>query len=223
MKACKALSAVSLALLWSGTALAQDAVKADPGHYKVVFENAAVRVLKIDYAAGAKSPAHKHPDAVVIPLNASKVRFGMADGKSEDADMTAETPMFTPAVTHSVTNIGSGRVEGLLIEFKPAAAGKATIPPARPGLAMKVLAEDPRAVVVRSTAEPGFAEAAGSKHEYDQVVIALGPTEMSLAIDGKPAKTKWARGDVQFIGRGVAHEAKNLGSKPVDFIIVSIR
>lgn len=224
MKACQALSAVSIALLLcSGTALAQDAVKADPAHYKVVFENTVVRVLKIDYAPGAKSPVHQHPDAVVVPLNASKVRFGMTDGKSEVAEMTAEMPRFTPAVTHTVTNIGSGPIDGLLIEFKSAAPGKATLPQARAGLAMKVLAEDPRAVVIRSTAEPGFAEPAGSKHEYDQVVIALGAAEMSLSIDGKPAKTKWARGDVQFIGRGVAHEAKNMAGKPVDFIIVSIR
>ena len=46
---------------------------------------------------------------------------------------------------------------------------------------------------------------------------------MSLSIDGKPAKTTWARGDVQFIGRGVAHESKNTGGKPVDFIILAIK
>src|SRR5688572_13210956 len=34
---------------------------------------------------------------------------------------------------------------------------------------------------------------------------------MSLAIDGKPAKTTWQRGEVVFIGRGVAHESKNTG------------
>jgi hypothetical protein len=41
--------------------------------------------------------------------------------------------------------------------------------------------------------------------------IALDPAPLTLAIDGKPAKTTWARGDVQFIGRGVPHEAKNTG------------
>jgi oxalate decarboxylase/phosphoglucose isomerase-like protein (cupin superfamily) len=46
---------------------------------------------------------------------------------------------------------------------------------------------------------------------------------VSLSIDGKPAKTTWARGDVQFIGRGTAHESKNTGGKPVDFIMVAIR
>jgi quercetin dioxygenase-like cupin family protein len=75
----------------------------------------------------------------------------------------------------------------------------------------------------RSTASPTFAEPAGSKHDFDQVVIALGDAELSLSIDGKPAKTKWARGDVQFIGRGVAHEAKNVGGKPGDMVVVAIK
>ena len=46
---------------------------------------------------------------------------------------------------------------------------------------------------------------------------------MSLSIDGKPAKTQWTRGEVAFIGRGVAHESKNTGGKPAGFIIVTIR
>jgi hypothetical protein len=90
-------------------------------------------------------------------------------------------------------------------------------------LTLKVLAEGPRAVAHRITAAPGFQEAAGSKHDYDQVVIALSAMPMSLSLDGKPARTTWARGDVQFIGRGVAHEARNTGGKPADFVIVSIR
>jgi quercetin dioxygenase-like cupin family protein len=64
---------------------------------------------------------------------------------------------------------------------------------------------------------------AGTKHDFDQVVIALGPSGISLSIDGKPAKTTWARGDAVFIGRGVPHEGKNTGGKPADTIIVAIR
>jgi quercetin dioxygenase-like cupin family protein len=223
MKACKVLSIVSLVLLWSGPALAQDAVKADPAHYKVVFENASVRVLRIDYAPGAKSTMHQHPDAIVIPLAATKVRFTMPDGKSEDNDMASESAMYTPAGTHNPANIGSGRIDALLVEFKTAAPGKAALPATRPGLAMKVLAEGPRAMAYRTTADPTFQEPAGSKHDYDQVVIALGSAQMSLSIDGKPAKTTWARGDAQFIGRGVPHESKNAGGKPAEYIIVAIK
>ena len=90
-------------------------------------------------------------------------------------------------------------------------------------MTVKQLAEGPRAVALRSTADASFNEPAGSKHDYDQVVIALGPTQMSLSIDGQPAKSSWARGDVQFIGRGVAHESKNTGGKPVEYVIILIK
>jgi beta-alanine degradation protein BauB len=198
-------------------------VKVDPAHYKVVFENASVRVLKISYAPGAKSVMHQHPDSIVIPLAASKVRFALPDGKSEDNDLANEAAQYTPAGTHNPANVGTGPVDALLIEFKTAAPGKAALPASRPGMDLKVLAEGPRAMAYRSTASATFAEPAGSKHDFDQVVIALGPTQLSLLIDGKPAKTSWARGDVQFVGRGVAHEAKNTGGKPVDMVIVAIK
>jgi uncharacterized RmlC-like cupin family protein len=87
----------------------------------------------------------------------------------------------------------------------------------------KLLAEGAKAVVHRVTADPSFQEPAGTRHDYAQVVIALEPSAMSLAVDGKPAKARWARGDVAFIGRGVPHESKNAEGKPVNFIIVTIR
>ena len=223
MKARQASLVLALVLVGSGFVFAQDAVKVDPAHYKMVLENASVRVLRISYAPGAKSILHQHPDAIVIPLSASKVRFTMADGKAQDSDMASESAMYTPAGTHIPSNIGTGPVDALLIEFKTAAPGKAALPTSRPGMTLKMLAEGPRAAAYRSTASPTWAEPAGSKHDFDQVVIALGPATLSLSIDGKPAKTTWARGDVQFIGRGVAHEAKNTAGKPGDMVIVAIK
>ena len=223
MKACKALSTILLVLLWSGTALAQDPVKVDPQHYKVVFENTSVRVLRISYAPGAKSVMHQHPESIVVPLTASKVRFNLEGGKSEENDMANESAMYSAAGTHNPENIGTGPVDAVLVEFKSAKPGTATLPAARDNLTMKVLAEGARAVAYRVTATPTFEEPAGSKHDYDQVVIALAPSQMALTINGKPAKTTWARGDAQFIGRGMPHESKNTGGKPVDFVIVAIK
>jgi quercetin dioxygenase-like cupin family protein len=223
MKACKALPFVTLVLLWSVPALAQDPVKVDPQHYKVVFENPSVRVLRIDYAPGSKSVMHQHPESIVIPLAASKVRFHMADGKSEESNMASESAMYSPAGTHTPENIGAERVDAVLVEFKSAKPGTAPLPPTRDNLTMKVMAEGARAVAYRVTASPNFQEPAGSKHEYDQVVIALAASQMALSIDGKPAKTTWARGDAQFIGRGTPHESKNAGGKPADFMIVAIK
>ena len=221
MKACKSLT-VSLVVLWSVTALAQDPVKVDPTHYKPLFENATVRVLKIDYAPGSKSPMHEHPDAIVVPLVDSKVRFTMPDGKSIENTLANETAMYTPAGTHSPANIGTARIDAILVELK-SAAGKAALPASRPGMAMKVLAEGPKGMAYRTTADPTFHEPAGSKHDFDQVVIALNPAQLALTVDGKPVKTTWARGDVHFIGRGVPHESKNGSGKPVDFAIIAIK
>ena len=222
MKTWKALPVVALVLTYSGAALAQDAVMTDPAHYKVVLENASVRVLRIHYAPGDKSMQHQHPDAIVIPLTDSKVRFTMADGKSQDMDMANETAQYSAAQTHTPMNVGKTAVEGLLVEFK-GAGGKAALPTSRPGMELKMLAEGPRGTAYRSTASATFAEPAGSKHDFDQVVVALGPSPLSLSIDGKPAKTSWARGEAVFIGRGVAHEAKNTGGKSADMVIVAIK
>jgi len=223
MKIRQGILVVPVLLLSSGGALAQDPVKVDAAHYKVVLDNPSVRVLRINYPAGAKSTMHQHPDAIVIPLADSKVRFATPDGKSEDTDLANESAMYSAAGTHLPTNVGKGRIDGILVEFKTAKPGTATLPTSRPGMAMKVLAEGPRAMAYRNTADPTFSEPAGSKHDYDQIVIALGPSQMSLSVDGKPAKTTWARGDVQFIGRGVAHESKNASGKPVDFVIVAVK
>ena len=223
MRTLKTVSVFSLVLLWAAAAVAQDPVKVAPANYKVLLDNASVRVLKIDYAPGAKSAMHEHPDAIVVALSASKVRFAMADGKSQDSDLPNESAMYTPAGTHSPTNVGTTRVDAILIEFKGAAAGKAVLPTTREGMTIKVLAEGPRGAAYRTTAGPTFQEAAGTKHDYDQIVIALGNAQMSLSIDGKPAKTAWTRGEVAFIGRGVGHESKNTSGKPIDFVIVGVK
>jgi hypothetical protein len=198
-------------------------VKVDSAHYKVLAENATVRVLKIDYPAGGTSTMHQHPDTIVVALGPSKVRFATPDGKTQDSDLANESAQYAPAGTHLPQNVGTTRVDAILVEFKAAAPGTAALPSSRPGMAMKVLAEGPKGMAYLTKADSTFEEPAGSKHDYDQVVIALGPAQMSLSIDGKPAKTTWARGEVQLIGRGVPHESKNMSGKPVDFVIVAIK
>jgi len=203
-------------------AAAQDPVKVDAGHYKVILDNASVRVLKVSVPAGEKSPMHAHPDAILVPLASAKARFTLPDGKTQDMEVVKEVAAWTPAGTHSPANVGATAVDAILVELK-GAPGTATLPTARPGLQTTTLVENPRAVAVKTTAAPDFHEAAGTTHEYDQVVIALGAADMSLAVEGQPAKTKWQRGDAQFIGRGTKHESKNTSGKPIEFIIVAIR
>jgi quercetin dioxygenase-like cupin family protein len=214
--------AVVLAAAWPLAAAAQDPVKVESSHYKMLVDNASVRVLRINYAPGTKSTMHSHPDAILVPLATSKARFTMPDGKTQDMDVSKETAAWTPATTHAPANVGDTEIDAILVELK-GAPGTATLPAARPGLQTATLVENPRAVAIKTTAAPDFHEAAGTTHEYDQVVIALGAADMSLAVDGQAAKTKWQRGDVQFIGRGVKHESKNTSGKPIEFIIVAIK
>ena len=211
-----------LLLVLPVAALAQDPVKVDTSHYKVLVDNASVRVLKVGYAPGAKSPMHSHPDAMLVSLGDAKATFTFPDGKTQDIEVKKNAALYTPAFTHSPA-AGSTGVDAILVEFKAKAPGTATLPAARPGIQSSTLAESPRAVAFKATAGPDFAEAKGSTHEYDQVVIALGNADMSIAVDGQPPVTKWQRGDVQFIGRGAKHESKNTSGKPVEFIIVAIK
>ena len=202
---------------------AQDPVTVDPAHYKLILDNPSVRVLRITYPAGAKSKMHQHPDSMVVVLSAAKMQFATPDGKTEDRELPANSALFTPATTHSPTNTSKTAMHAILVEFKTAQPGTATLPTERPNMQIKTLAESPRATAYMVSLEPGFQEPAGTTHDYDQVVIALGPIHTSLAIDGKPAKTSWKRGDVSFIGRGVPHESKNTGTGAADVVIVAIK
>ena len=217
LKLALVLSAMPLA------AAAQDAVKADPGHYKVLIDNPTVRVLKITYAPGAKSPMHSHPDAMLVSLQDSKARFTLPDGKAQDMEIGKETASYTPATTHAPHNVGTTPVDAILVEFKTKEPGTASLPTARPGMDMNVLAESPRAIAYKTMPAADFHEDPGTTHDYDQVVISLGANDLSLTVDGKPAVTHWQRGTAYFIGRGVKHESKNLSPRPTAFVIVAIK
>ncbi len=117
-----ALGAVlALQLTVAGPAFAQDAVKADPKHYSVEFENADVRVLRIHYGPHEKSVMHEHPDAVAVYLTDGKVKMTMPDGKSAEVDAKAGKAAFTPAGKHLPENMGDKPFELVLVELKKAA------------------------------------------------------------------------------------------------------
>jgi quercetin dioxygenase-like cupin family protein len=213
---------VGFVLAGAPVLLAQDPVKVAPTNYKVILENASVRVLEVSLPPGTKNAMHQHPDVIVVALAAAKTRFTLPDGKTVDSDMAVDSATYQAAGTHSSANIGTAAGRAIVVEFK-GAGGKATLPTSRPGMTIKPLAEGPRGMAYRSTTLPDFSEPAGTKHDYDQVVIAVTSAQVALSIDGKPTKTTWARGDVVFVPRNTAHEAKNTGGKAADIIIVAIK
>jgi len=93
----------------------------DPKHYSVVFENDAVRVLRIHYAPGEKSVMHSHPDSVIVFLEDQKAKMTHPDGKSEVMSGKKGDAVFSPAGAHLPENIGSGPIEVILVELKKSA------------------------------------------------------------------------------------------------------
>jgi quercetin dioxygenase-like cupin family protein len=201
---------------------AQDAVKTNPNVYHVVLENDAVRVLHVSVPAGAKTTMHAHPDNVIVALTNTKVRFTTPDGKSMDAELKADQAMWSPAETHSGENTGGTAGEVILVELKGKKAPTAKIPTSRENMKITTFFDNPRATAYRATTEADFHEAAGTTHDYDQVVIALGAGSVAVTVEGK-TKSEWKRGDVLFIGRGMKHESKNTSGKPLDVILVGIK
>jgi quercetin dioxygenase-like cupin family protein len=94
-----------------------DAAQVAPDVYKVVFENARVRVLEVQMRPGAKSAMHFHPDYVVHALTPVKVRFTAGDGSSQEAEFPAGV-LWRDAEEHAVENISDADLRAVFIELK---------------------------------------------------------------------------------------------------------
>ena len=112
-----ALAAVAIAFV-SNAALAQDATKVDPKHYKVITDNARVRVLRIHYGPHETSVRHSHPDSVVTYLTDGTIKFLLGNGKTITTKAKAGEAAFAPAGIHTPTNIGDTPFEAVLVEIK---------------------------------------------------------------------------------------------------------
>jgi mannose-6-phosphate isomerase-like protein (cupin superfamily) len=105
-------------MLAAAAARAQDPVKVDPKHYKVEFENDAVRVLRIHYAPGEKSVMHFHPDSVAVFLGNQTAKFTYPDGKTEVVNVKAGDVRMTPGGSHLPENVGNTPIDLILVELK---------------------------------------------------------------------------------------------------------
>jgi quercetin dioxygenase-like cupin family protein len=98
--------------------MAQDPVKVDSKHYKVEFENATVRVLRIHYGPHEKSVWHWHPAGAAIALTDAHIKFNLPGGKSQEQEMKAGQTLWAPAGRHLPENLGDSDFEVILVEQK---------------------------------------------------------------------------------------------------------
>ncbi len=110
------------AALWlvSRPARAQDAALVQPRSYRVVLDNAKLRVLEFISRPGmgvCGTGRHSHPEHLTVVLTTATVRV-VQDGKTMISTAKAGDVFWSPAVTHETENIGSTEAHSLIIELK---------------------------------------------------------------------------------------------------------
>lgn len=115
-----------LVCVTGAVAMGQDPTKVDPNHYKLVSENAEVRILRFHYGPHEKSVMHSHPDLVVVYLTDMRVKMTMPDGKSK-----AGEAQWVAAGTHLPENLSDKPIEGILVELKSKSAAVSAAKPAQ--------------------------------------------------------------------------------------------
>ena len=95
-----------------------DIVKISPDVHRVLFENAAIRVLEVTVQPGAKVPMHTNPENVNYIIKAGTLRLIEPDGSSVDIELAARQVIPAPVGRHAVENIGATEVRTICIELK---------------------------------------------------------------------------------------------------------
>jgi quercetin dioxygenase-like cupin family protein len=109
---------VCISILVIATAKAQDPVKVDPAHFKVVLDTKQVRVMDVRIKPGEKTPRHSHPNHVIYSFTGGTTKFTLADGKTNTATAKAGQAIWHDAETHTVENVGKSETHVLDIELK---------------------------------------------------------------------------------------------------------
>lgn len=110
--------AAGLVTFGAATALAQDPVKVDPKHYKVISENAQVRVLHIHYGPHETSVKHWHPASVVVYITDGHTKMLLGNGKTVISNGKAGDAVYSPAGVHTPTNVSDKPFDAVLVELK---------------------------------------------------------------------------------------------------------
>ncbi len=105
-------------LLLALPAMAQDPTEVDSKHYKVVFENDQVRVLRITYGPHYMGVMHEHPASLVVWLTDGDGIITSADGKAEEIHAKAGDVTWNAPAKHRGENMSDQPFEVIEIELK---------------------------------------------------------------------------------------------------------
>jgi beta-alanine degradation protein BauB len=100
----------------------RDPTDTDPDKYKVVFENARVRVLEYKDKPGDRTKPHYHPASVMYTLTSFKRKLGSGD-RTVVVDKQAGEVNWLEAQQHYGENVGTDDTHVIFVELKETAEG----------------------------------------------------------------------------------------------------
>jgi quercetin dioxygenase-like cupin family protein len=96
-----------------------DPVKVDPRHYKLEFENAQVRVLRVKIEPHGATPMHEHSvNRVTVFLTDQEFRVTDSNGKIDIVKHKAGDAVWGTPTTHAEENLSNNPFEVVAIELK---------------------------------------------------------------------------------------------------------
>src|SRR6266480_5150927 len=99
-----------------------DLLTVEPEQATVLLENERVRVLDVRVGAGQKQRMHSHPDHLVYPLSAYRIKHIAEDGSTSIGGRRAGEIVWIPAECHAGENVGETECHVLIVELKEAGA-----------------------------------------------------------------------------------------------------
>jgi quercetin dioxygenase-like cupin family protein len=118
----RSLAAAALLLSAAGFARAQDVMVAAPAHYRILVENADVRVVENTLAPGEKDAMHTHPSGWYYVTTPGTMKVVFADGKTQTWEAKAgEAGWLNAEGPHTSENVGKTTMGFVLVEVKSAA------------------------------------------------------------------------------------------------------
>ncbi len=114
----KLIRLIPIMVLPFAFAAAQDAVKVDPAHHKVLFENEQVRVLELRIKPGEKTPMHSHSDYVVYAVGNAATKFTYPDGTTRNATLKRGEALWRKGESHAAENQGKEDIHVVMVELK---------------------------------------------------------------------------------------------------------
>ena len=208
---------VTWLLFMAGTAGAQDPTATLPDAYRVQFENAQVRVVRVHYPAGATLPDHTHPAGTTLYVylnDAEGIIFRHSGGMNH---VVNRPPVKTGGMrvntgreeTHTAENTSASPADSLRIQLKTVTARVGRRIPAGTfsgDNAIAVAFTNEAFVIQRFFVAPGQSITAE----------AIGTPSPSLWISVPSGETRW-------IDAGPPEVITNHGPTPMELVRVIVR